>query len=168
MIVMITGVMAAGKSTIGQAVAERYEKSVHLRGDAFRRMIVNGRIDMGAASEQAALDQLMLRYKAAARTADLYSKAGFVVVYQDTIIGPVLNDVIAMYDGLPLKVVVLHPRAEVVGKREKAREKIGYTRFSVEQLQNVMDETPRLGFWLDNSDLSVAETVDAIVDYLSQ
>lgn len=41
-IIVITGVMASGKSTVAQALAERLPNSVHLRGDVFRRMIVNG------------------------------------------------------------------------------------------------------------------------------
>jgi adenylylsulfate kinase-like enzyme len=32
-IVMITGVQAAGKSTVAQALAERLPRSVHVRGD---------------------------------------------------------------------------------------------------------------------------------------
>jgi predicted kinase len=46
-IVLITGNMAAGKSSVAQALAERLPRSVHLRGDAFRRMIVNGRAEIG-------------------------------------------------------------------------------------------------------------------------
>lgn len=42
-IVLITGIQAAGKSTIAQALAERLPRSVHVRGDLFRRMVVNGR-----------------------------------------------------------------------------------------------------------------------------
>ena len=38
-IILITGIMAAGKSTIAQALAEALPKSVHLRGDVFRRII---------------------------------------------------------------------------------------------------------------------------------
>jgi adenylylsulfate kinase-like enzyme len=45
-ILIITGLMAAGKSTIAQALAERLPRSVHLRGDVFRKMVVNGRADM--------------------------------------------------------------------------------------------------------------------------
>jgi chloramphenicol 3-O-phosphotransferase len=45
-IVLITGIQAAGKSTVAQALAERLPRSVHLRGDLFRRLIVNGRADM--------------------------------------------------------------------------------------------------------------------------
>ncbi len=42
-VVLVTGVMAAGKSTVAQLPAERLPRSVHLRGDSFRRMIVSGR-----------------------------------------------------------------------------------------------------------------------------
>jgi type II secretory pathway predicted ATPase ExeA len=42
-ILIVTGVMAAGKSTAAQLLADRLPKAVHLRGDIFRRMIVTGR-----------------------------------------------------------------------------------------------------------------------------
>jgi hypothetical protein len=88
-IYVVTGIQAAGKSTVAQALAERLEKSVHLRGDLFRRMVVNGRADMGPADPPAeALRQLRLRYALAAAAADGYAEAGFDVVYQDIILGP--------------------------------------------------------------------------------
>ena len=40
--IVVTGIMAAGKSTVAQLLAERFARSVQLRGDAFRRMIVRG------------------------------------------------------------------------------------------------------------------------------
>ena len=49
-IVLVTGIQAVGKSTIAQALAERLERSVHVRGDTFRRMVVNGREEMGSAA----------------------------------------------------------------------------------------------------------------------
>ena len=42
-LVVITGIMASGKSTIAQALAERLPASAHVRGDHYRRSIVNGR-----------------------------------------------------------------------------------------------------------------------------
>ncbi len=163
MIVLITGAMAAGKSTVAQGVAERLPCSVHLRGDVFRRMIVNGRIEMSDAGDPGALNQLRLRYSLAAEAALRYADAGFDVVYQDTVIGAVLAEVAALYVTHPLHIVVLCPRAEVVAQREDARGKVGYTGFSVASLQSVMDATPKLGYWLDNSDQSVAETVEAVI-----
>ena len=40
---MITGAMAAGKSTVADLLAIRLPKSVHIHGDVFRRMVVSGR-----------------------------------------------------------------------------------------------------------------------------
>jgi cytidylate kinase len=71
-IIMITGIMASGKSTVAQRLAERFPRSVHLRGDVFRRMIVHGSIDMEPEFSQAAYDQLLLRYQLAATVAHTY------------------------------------------------------------------------------------------------
>lgn len=43
---LITGLMASGKSTVSELLAESLEKCVHFRGDVFRKMIVSGREDM--------------------------------------------------------------------------------------------------------------------------
>lgn len=53
--------MASGKSTVAQAAAERLPRSVHVRGDVFRRMIVSGRVEMTPDAPAEALRQLELR-----------------------------------------------------------------------------------------------------------
>ena len=70
MVIVITGIMAAGKSTVAQILAERLPRSAHVRGDIFRRMIVSGRAQptpAGSAEEEA---QLTLRYRLSAQAAD--------------------------------------------------------------------------------------------------
>lgn len=164
MILLITGIMAAGKSSVAQAIAERLPKSVHLRGDMFRRMIVGGRVDMGDKDEMEARAQLNSRYRAAVGVAKTYHSAGFDVIYQDVMIGPVLNDVVTQLSDLPLYVVVLCPRREVVEERERSRSKTGYGHYSVADLDQVLNErTARIGLWLDNSDQTVEQTADAIL-----
>jgi predicted kinase len=167
---LITGNMASGKSTVAQALAERLPKSVHLRGDAFRRMIVNGRAEMTFELSAEATRQLRLRYHIASEVAKCYLEEGFTVVYQDIIIGSGLRDVLRAYWDVPLALVVLCPRAEVIVQRERARGKTGYEN---EEVMHVFDrvlkmETPRLGYWLDSSDLTVPETVDLILAHLSR
>jgi predicted kinase len=113
-IILITGNMAAGKSSVAQALAERLPKSVHLRGDIFRRMIVNGQAEMTLSLSAEAYQQLQLRYHLAATAARQYLQAGFTVVYQDIIIGSTLAEVIATFHDVPLSVIVLCPKAEAV------------------------------------------------------
>ena len=167
-IVLITGVMAAGKSSVAQALAERLPMSIHLRGDFYRRMGVNGRVEMSAEPDAEAYRQLLLRYEAAAQTARLYHDAGFNVVYQDVVIGPVLTDVVAMYEGYPLQVVVLDPDAHTIAQREASRSKSGYGKLSIEQLQDIFSQTPATGLRLDNSKQTVEQTVDDILSRLQR
>ena len=69
--------------------------------------------------------QLRLRYRAAAAVAAMYSDAGFTVVYQDTILGPILTEMIELYRGRRLHVFVLRPRAPIVALRQANRDKQG-------------------------------------------
>jgi predicted kinase len=166
-IILITGIMASGKSTVAQALAERLPRSVHLRGDAFRRFIVTGREEMTPAPTPEAVHQLRLRYELGAMTARRYHEAGFNVVYQDIILGEELARAVASLDDVSLQVVVLCPAPDVVAEREAARTKTGYGDWSVKELDSgFREETPRIGLWLDTSDLTVEQTVDRILAHL--
>jgi len=155
--------MAAGKSTVAQLLAERLPRSVHLRGDAFRRMIVNGRASPGREWSAEADAQLRLRYELAAAAAAGYRRAGFSVVYQDVILGAWLDLVLRLH-ARPLHVVVLCPSPAVVAAREAGRGKVGYRGIAVADLDRALrEETPRVGLWLDSSELAPAETADRIL-----
>jgi cytidylate kinase len=166
-VMLITGIQAAGKSAVAQAVAERLERSVHLRGDLFRRMIVNGRVDMGPPDPPAeAIRQLRLRYRLAAQAADGYAAAGFTVVLQDIVLGSHLAEMVATIRARPLYVVVLAPRPEVVREREVARGlERGKTTYQpgdegpAELDEYLRQQTPRIGLWLDSSEQTLDQTV---------
>ncbi|WP_420111568.1 AAA family ATPase [Pseudactinotalea sp.] len=170
-IILVTGIQAVGKSTIAQALAERLDRSVHVRGDTFRRMVVNGREEMGAAvPSPEAVRQLELRYQLAATVADGYADAGFTVVLQDIILGQHLTQVATTIRTRPLSVVVLAPRPEVVARRDadrqQARGKVAYRdgEESIADLDAYLREhTPRIGLWLDTSEQTVDESVAEIL-----
>lgn len=162
-IILVTGIMASGKSTVAQLLAEQLDHSVHLRGDLFRRMIVNSRKEITPDSGQDEMDQLRLRYRLAAQAADTYLEAGFTVVVQDVVVGSMLNDFISYIRNRPFYVVVLCPNPDAVTRREAARPKKGYGEWTVEALDAVLRrETPRIGMWLDSSEMTAEETVSFI------
>ncbi|MEU6072729.1 AAA family ATPase [Micromonospora sp. NPDC047074] len=163
-VVLISGIMAAGKSTVAEALARRLPRAVHLRGDVFRRMVVSGREEMTAEPSEEAWRQLRLRYDLAASAADRYAAAGFTVVLQDVILGADLPAMVDRIRHRPLAVVLLAPRPEVVAAREKAREKKGYGNWPVAALDaDFRAQTPRIGLWLDTSAQTPARTVDEIL-----
>lgn len=156
--------MASGKSTVAELLASKIEKSVHLRGDIFRTMIVSGRAEMSAQPSDEAVRQLHLRYHLAADAARTYYDNGFSVVIQDNYYGEELSRIVDMLGDRNIHVIVLCPNVETVKKRESLREKIGYIGFTPETLYaDFMRTTPKIGFWLDTSEQSPEQSVGDIL-----
>jgi cytidylate kinase len=165
-VVLITGIPAAGKSTIAELLARRFDRGVHVKGDVFRRMVVSGRHEMTGAPSDEALRQRGLRYRLGAAAADAYREAGFSVVVQDVVIGSALGEYVEAIRSRPLVVVVLAPQPEVVAQREAVRAKVAYRdgHKSVAELDAALRrETPRIGMWLDTSSQTAEQSVDAII-----
>ena len=168
-IFLITGPMASGKSTIAELLAARLPKAVHLRGDIFRRMITSGREEMSETPSEEAIRQLYLRYRLTADAAAAYCDNGFSVVMQDNYYGEALPYVCGLLGDRPLFVTVLCPNADTIRQREENRHKKGYTGFSPDTLYNeFMLKTPRIGFWLDNSNQTPEESAECILAHFTQ
>ncbi|WP_432942837.1 AAA family ATPase [Kribbella sp. CA-253562] len=160
-VIVVSGITAAGKSTVSQLLAERFQYGVHLRGEVFRRMIVSGQASAEADDGAEAQKQLKLRYRLACQAADGYAQAGFTVVLQDVVIGELLREFLDGIQSRPRYLVVLTPRPDVISRRLGG--------LSVDELDYELHAfSPRRGLWLDNSDLSPNETVDAILGRLDE
>ncbi|MBB5960671.1 putative kinase [Saccharothrix tamanrassetensis] len=163
-VILLTGIQAAGKSTVAQRLAERLPRSVHLRGDVFRRMVVNGREEMTPDPSAEAVRQLRLRHRLTATAAEDYFRAGFTVVAQDVILGEHLAETVRLIRARPLLVVVLAPRPRVIAAREAARGKNAYDEWTVDLLDRTLrHDTPRLGLWLDTSEQTPDDTVAEVL-----
>jgi len=167
--IVVTGVMAAGKSTVSQLLAERFTRAVHLRGDEFRRVVVRGRVDLSPHGDPEAERQLALRHRLAAHTANIYVDAGFTVVVQDLFVGTTLEPFLAQLTE-PVSLVMLAPDVSTVMRRESERTKTGYgDLWSIRDFDlKVRTETPKIGLWLDSSQQTPDETVDEILHRLAE
>ena len=117
---------------------------------------------MGPVLDEEARQQLSLRQDIAIDAVRRYYDAGFSVVYQDIILGEDLTRVASRLEYLSPKIIVLVASAEILGQRDKDRRKTVYgDNFPPDVLASALDQlTPRLGRWLDTSEL----TVDAVVE----
>lgn len=167
---LVTGAQASGKTSVAQALAERFPRSAHVHGDYFRTMIVHGRREMAPGADPDAALQLELRHRLTAIAADAYHDAGFTVVVQDVVIGPYLAAMAGAIRGRPLHVVVLTPDPDVIAVRDAERDKTAYGgAWTVRELDRIVhSETARIGLWLDTSALSVQDTVDEILARLPE
>ncbi|MFE4780644.1 AAA family ATPase [Streptomyces sp. NPDC056716] len=163
-VVLITGVMASGKSTVAELLARRLPRAAHVRGDVFRRMIVSGREELLPEETAEARAQVELRQRISALVADEYARDGWTAIVQDIVLGADLARYVTRVRTRPLYVVVLAPDAASVHDRETGRPKTGYGPWTVDALDQVLrEQTPHLGLWLDTSELTPQETVTRIL-----
>jgi predicted nucleotidyltransferase len=163
-IYLITGPMAAGKTTVARSLASRFERGVHVEGDVFRRSIVSGREEVTPDLAQGAMEQLRLRYRLAAGVADGYVEAGFSVALEDVVAGSFLEEWPTLIRSGPCHVIVLLPSVEAIMTRASARAETGYGAWTPDQLHSgFATGTPRIGLWLDTTNLTVEETVNEIL-----
>jgi chloramphenicol 3-O-phosphotransferase len=166
-VIVITGIQAAGKSTVARLLAQRFERGVHIEADLLYQMIVSGRVlpeEPGVMPPEAER-QLRLRLRNACLLACSFYEAGFSVVIDEIIIGKRYDHLKEDLAGLPFELVVLAPPPDVVWKeRDAAR---GKRTLLGEEWATYLDGELRRtmagkGIWVDNSDRTPEETVDEI------
>jgi hypothetical protein len=167
--VLVTGVQASGKSVVGRLLAGRFDRAAFIDGDTVWKFIVAGAEDMGPDPSPDALRQLELRYRNTAMLATAYRDAGFTAVCADNVYG---LDITRYADwlGRPAAVVVLRPSVEAVVERYGERGGAAYRGWdeagiatAVRQFDTWLASATPAGLWLDTTQLSPAETVDAIL-----
>jgi chloramphenicol 3-O-phosphotransferase len=166
MITAVTGIQAAGKSTVARLLAERFTHGVHIEADALQRMIVSGAawVEAPGPPHGEAEGQLRLRLKHMCLLARSFVDAGFTVVLDDIILGDRYHQLVADLQGYPFALAVLAPRLDIVQRRDRARSKrtLGdaWAAYLDAELHATMRDT---GIWIDNSNQTPDETVNEII-----
>jgi predicted kinase len=169
-LIVVTGIMAAGKSTIAHLLAQRFARGVHVEADALQRMIVAGGVWVGQPGEpdREAARQLRLRLKNLCLLGRSFFQAGFTVVLDDIIIGERWQHLQEELHDLPFSLIVLAPQVEVVASqrdrnRAKAPQGHAWATYLDQELRSTMSG---IGLWIDTSEQTPEETVELILQRL--
>lgn len=166
-IVIISGPPGAGKSTVAEALCERYDRTVHLETDD-----VYAWIRMGFVSpwKSGALGQNLMVSRAAARAASAFVQKQFGV-FIDGVIG---RSHLAVYleelrsCRVPIHFAVLRPDMHEAMRRSHNREKHVPEAEDAEMFRRVYtvfdDEAALPGVTIDTTQLSALETADRVMD----
>lgn len=159
---VVTGAPSSGKTTTGRALAQALPKAVFVDGDVVDELIVSGRAPFTEPPSVPQIEQLLLRYAAALTLADVYRAGGFDAVIAEDIIDERLQDFLELANPERVHLVVLHPSVEALAERG---DRLDFS--TATGLHNLVENhTLRLGLWIDNSTMSVARVVTAILSGL--
>lgn len=163
-IVIVSGPPGAGKSTVCEALCERYDRTVHLQTDD-----VYGWIRMGYAPpwKSGSADQNLVVSRACARAAVPFARSLYGV-FIDGLISPVFLPVYVdelREAGVAIHYVVLLPSLEELMQRADGREKQipGAGREMFERMHAMFAEATLPG-WVTDAAGSAALTADAVMD----
>ena len=170
-IFLITGTPGSGKSSVARALLQRFEFGLHLPVDDLREFVVSGIAHPVPTWTEETGRQFSLARESATSTAKLYATNGFAVVIDDVIssedVSSIFEPVFAEFD---FHKILLQPKLEVALERNRTRTNKNFDpSFLEEPIRQIhawmsAQKLPRNWSKLDSSDLSLEQTVAAILE----
>lgn len=170
-IIIVSGPPGAGKTSVAEALCERFDRMLHIEVDTLRHMVKAGYRHPWAGDAQAE-EQLVLGARNAAAIARESTAARYAVVIDDVVTAAMAVHYIEALRGIdaPVHFVTLLPRLDVTLARDAARRATLPDRVRVlhEQLTREEEADALPGAVLDTSDDGNAQlTADRVQDVVA-
>jgi len=165
---LISGVPAAGKTTVARALCARFSRAVHIPVDDLREFVVSGRGNPLVPFTAETKLQFRLSFETAATMAARYVDEGFLVVIDDVVPRWGLEVYERALGGRALRKVLLAPSLEIALERNSSRRGKRFDpATAVPAIKNLHPSLLSGGAgWLvvDSSRMTIDETVAAVLD----
>jgi chloramphenicol 3-O-phosphotransferase len=169
-ILILTGPPGSGKSTVAEALAERYDRVAHIQVDVLRHFVTPTGYAPPTRGGPAWEAQDRLAVKNACDLARNFVQERFGVIIDD-IVGPekLGRYVAGLKDaGAPVHFVRLMPRLEVCAARDAARAEGRVAPGRVEVVYRELEKAgEHAGAPIDNSDISAEDAADRLQERTS-
>lgn len=170
-IFLISGSPGAGKTSVAIALMQRFLFGIHIPVDDLREWVVAGIAHPVPTWTEETSRQFALARQSAAYMARLYADAGFAVAVADVLHAPdAQRFFVESLQGYTVHKVLLRPHPEILFERNTQRTNKAFDTSILEETIHDLQQAfmspifvQQRWIVIDSSNLTVAETVDAIL-----
>jgi predicted kinase len=157
---IINGIPGAGKSTTARALAQQYPRGVHIEGDRLQECIVSGAVWPGEHPLAEERRQIHLNVRHQCLLARSFAQEGFTPVLDYVVVHRArVQEYRQQLPGLVLRLVTLAPGVQVALARDQQRPEKTVAPQWTHLDAHIRAALQHMGLWVDNSCLTIAETV---------